>query len=78
MKKSNRSCQTTFERIAVLVLLLLAFTALAEARVITADVVALDQVMTWNRFGSYNPVGMMYALRRDRVSIREIGRSPSG
>ncbi|PTL85977.1 copper oxidase [Vitiosangium sp. GDMCC 1.1324] len=34
-------------------------------RTITADVVALDQVYTYNRFGSYNPTGMMYALRRD-------------
>ncbi|WPB74514.1 copper oxidase [Archangium violaceum] len=34
-------------------------------RVVTARVVALDQVYTYNRFGSYNPTGMIYALRRD-------------
>jgi manganese oxidase len=40
---------------------------LGHAASITADVVALDQVYFYNRFGSYNPVGMMYALRRDVV-----------
>jgi hypothetical protein len=39
----------------------------AEARTLTADVVALDQVYFYNRFGSYNPAGMIYALRRDVV-----------
>lgn len=36
-------------------------------RVIKADVVAIDQVHVYNRFGSFNPVGMMYALRDDVV-----------
>ncbi|HEV2765236.1 MAG TPA: multicopper oxidase domain-containing protein, partial [Pyrinomonadaceae bacterium] len=31
----------------------------------TANVVALDQVYTYNRFGAFNPAGMIYALRRD-------------
>jgi hypothetical protein len=35
------------------------------ARTIVADVVALDQVFFWNRFGAVQPQGMMYALRRD-------------
>lgn len=38
-------------------------------RQLTAEVVALDQVYTYNRFGAFNPVGMVYALRRDVVPI---------
>ena len=38
-------------------------------RVITADVVAIDQIYVYNRYGSYNPFGMMYALRRDVVAL---------
>ncbi len=40
----------------------------AEARQLTADVVAIDQFWEYNRFGSFNPAGMMYALRRDVVN----------
>ncbi len=36
-------------------------------RVIHAEVVALDQPITYNRFGSFNPYGMIYALKRDLV-----------
>jgi manganese oxidase len=36
-------------------------------RVITADVVALDQTIWYNRFGAYSPAGMIFALRRDVV-----------
>jgi hypothetical protein len=36
-------------------------------RLITANVVALDQVYYYNRFGAFNPAGIMYALRRDVV-----------
>ncbi|HEY0004027.1 MAG TPA: multicopper oxidase domain-containing protein [Pyrinomonadaceae bacterium] len=36
-------------------------------RTITANVVAFDQVYTYNRFGAFNPAGMMYALRRDVI-----------
>lgn len=42
----------------------------AEAETITADVVAIDQVYTYNRFGSFNPYGMVYALRRDVVDLQ--------
>ncbi|HKR02193.1 MAG TPA: hypothetical protein VJT09_16065 [Pyrinomonadaceae bacterium] len=35
--------------------------------VITASVVAFDQVYTYNRFGAFNPAGMIYALSRDVV-----------
>jgi len=38
-------------------------------RTIKADVVAFDQVITYNRLGAVNPAGMMYALRRDVTSI---------
>jgi Tol biopolymer transport system component len=43
--------------------------AAACARTITAKVVAFDQVYTYNRFGAFNPGGMMYALERDVVAI---------
>ena len=38
------------------------------ARTVCADVVALDQMLVYNRFGSFNPYGMIYALRRDVVN----------
>ena len=38
-------------------------------KTITAKVVAFDQVYTYNRFGAFNPGGMIYALERDVVSI---------
>ncbi|HZI19290.1 MAG TPA: Ig-like domain-containing protein [Pyrinomonadaceae bacterium] len=41
----------------------------AGSRLITADVVAFDQVIVYNRLGAINPYGMMYALRRDVVPI---------
>lgn len=37
------------------------------SRVVTADVVALEQAYTYNRFDAYNPAGMLFALRRDVV-----------
>ncbi|HEV7892327.1 MAG TPA: hypothetical protein VGP08_16895, partial [Pyrinomonadaceae bacterium] len=39
------------------------------ARTINADVVALDQVITFNRLGAMNPGGMMFALRNDVKAI---------
>ncbi|WP_437738871.1 multicopper oxidase domain-containing protein [Sorangium sp. So ce1335] len=41
----------------------------ASGRTVYADVVALDQVYVYNRFGSFNPAGMIYALERDVVPI---------
>lgn len=41
----------------------------ACARTIKADVVALDQVIMFNRMGTVNPNGMIYALRQDVVPI---------
>ncbi len=39
-----------------------------KANTVTAKVVALEQIYFYNRFGSFNPSGLMYALRRDVVS----------
>ena len=39
----------------------------AEQNIITAEVVALEQIITFNRFGAFNPAGMVYALRKDVV-----------
>jgi hypothetical protein len=38
-------------------------------RTIKADVVALDQVIMYNRLGTVNPAGMIYALKQDIVAI---------
>lgn len=40
-------------------------TTVGCTRTISANVVALDQVYTYNRLGAFNPAGMMYALKRD-------------
>ena len=37
-------------------------------RTVKAEVVALDQVLIYNRLGAINPAGMMYALKRDVVA----------
>ncbi|MCA9475328.1 MAG: hypothetical protein KC563_05920, partial [Nitrospira sp.] len=37
-------------------------------RTIHAEVVALEQPIMYNRFGSMNPYGMMYALKHDVVN----------
>lgn len=37
------------------------------ANTVTAEVVALEQVYYYNRFGAHNPAGLIYALRRDVV-----------
>ena len=39
-------------------------------RIIRADVVALDQPLYYNRFGSVNPYGMIYALKHDVVKVQ--------
>ncbi len=38
-------------------------------RTIHAEVVALEQPITYNRFGSMNPYGMLYALKQDVVTL---------
>ncbi|HEV7474342.1 MAG TPA: hypothetical protein VGN90_09845 [Pyrinomonadaceae bacterium] len=60
-----------------LVLLVMAVAVAAQApaptpvceRTIKADVVALDQVIMYNRLGTVNPAGMIYALKQDIVAI---------
>ena len=37
-------------------------------KTIVAHVVALEQIYIYNRFGAFNPGGMLYALRRDVVA----------
>lgn len=39
----------------------------SAANTVSADVVALDQLFFFNRYGAHNPGGMMFALRRDVV-----------
>lgn len=38
-----------------------------SAGTVTAEVIALEQIITYNRFGAFNPAGMVYALRNDVV-----------
>ncbi len=40
-------------------------------RIVHADVVALEQPLYYNRFGSVNPYGMVYALKRDVTEVME-------
>ena len=40
-------------------------------RTIHAEVVALDQELIYNRFGSKNPYGMIYALKRDVMNVAD-------
>lgn len=47
----------------------LALPAPTWARTIKSSVVALDQVIIFNRFGAVNPNGMIYALKQDVVAI---------
>jgi len=37
----------------------------AAGAAVTANVVAMDQVIMYNRLGAYNPAGMIFALSRD-------------
>lgn len=49
-----------------------AWPALVQARTagtVVADVVALDQSIVYNRYGSFNPYGMIYALKRDVIDL---------
>ncbi|MET7241764.1 hypothetical protein ABZT49_00185 [Methylobacterium sp. EM32] len=45
----------------------------APRRIVHADIVALDQLLVYNRFGSFNPYGMIFALRRD---VSDLSESP--
>lgn len=46
-------------------------TELPDQRIIYADVVAMEQPIYYNRFGSVNPYGMIYALQRDVTTVKE-------
>jgi hypothetical protein len=43
------------------------------ANTVVANVVAFDQIITYNRFGAFDPGGMMFALQRDIVPINAAG-----
>ena len=40
-------------------------TGASAAGTVTVDVVAMDQVIMYNRLGAYNPAGMIFSLSRD-------------
>ncbi|MEK6282501.1 MAG: hypothetical protein AABN95_19240 [Acidobacteriota bacterium] len=44
-------------------------TKIPICRTVKAEVVALDQLIMYNRLGAVNPSGMMYALKQDVVAI---------
>ncbi|MFQ5653426.1 MAG: multicopper oxidase domain-containing protein, partial [Planctomycetota bacterium] len=46
------------------------------ANTVTADVVAMDQVITYNRYGAVDPDGMIFALMRDVVAEGAGGIAP--
>jgi len=72
-KKVLRRCRTPILVCLTTVLALLFMPGGAKAqtcgRTITANVVAFDQVFFWNRLGTVQPQGMVFALRRDVVPI---------
>jgi hypothetical protein len=45
---------------------------------VTANVVAFDQIIFYNRFGSFDPGGMIFALKRDAVPIEPSARLGPG
>ena len=49
----------------VLLALGLVLPGAAQADTVTANVVAMDQVLVYNRMGAFNPAGMIFALARD-------------
>ncbi|MFT5383055.1 MAG: hypothetical protein ACI81W_000451, partial [Saprospiraceae bacterium] len=57
-------------------LFLLSSTYLFSQNTVTAEVVALDQPWMFNRLGTAQPTGMMFALKRDVVPIRGTLLSP--
>jgi hypothetical protein len=59
----------------VLPALLLGISSVVHAATVTAKVVALDEVIMYNRLGSNQPGGMIYALARDVVSKTNLNRT---
>ena len=69
---SCKRVESIFRRpISYIVPLVLALTFMlpATSKAIEAQVVAIDQVLVYNQFGAYNPVGLMFALKRDVVPL---------
>jgi hypothetical protein len=69
--ESNPATQLAFSTLVLLLAAALmneAEAAVSCTRTITADVVAIDQPLMFNRLGASNVNGMMYALKRDVVS----------
>lgn len=48
----------------------------AGRRIVCADIAALDQMLVYNRFGSFNPFGMVFALTRDLMPVGSGGAAP--
>lgn len=46
-------------------------------RTVGADVVAMDQMLVYNRFGAFSSLGMMYVLRRDPVPLSKVPKALS-
>lgn len=47
-------------------------------RIVKANVVALDQLIMYNRLGTVNPAGMIFALMDDVVAIDPLERESRG
>jgi hypothetical protein len=56
---------------------LLSTSVCSPENTVLARVVALEQVYFYDRFGSFNPGGMLYALRRDVVGSRDADTTDS-
>lgn len=70
----RRKCSLPVALPCLALLLFTAVTTQAQTtpacqRTIKASVVALDQVIVYNRLGTINPAGMIYALKKDIVAI---------
>ena len=77
IRNALRQCQSFFASGCAAVVVLMAVSGAHGQtappvncdRTVKADVVALDQVIIYNRLGAINPAGMMYALKSDIVPI---------
>lgn len=64
--KSPKGSVRTFLICMILMLPLFVLAVPAgSSAMVTADVVAMDQVITYNRMGAFAPAGMIFALKRD-------------
>ena len=65
-------------RLSILLILCLLVPAMAQAKTVTANVILLDHVLVFNRLGSQNVNGMIYALERDVVDSNLVPLSKGG